>query len=283
MEIEDGTSGGGGGERGRVARTRCSSLLLFLLDLVLVTLFVPRGTTMTVRLVALLALRALITTLVTAANVGIYQAFLFNAGQTSQETQLASSINTLFGVSPSACHRSKRDTWMDLLQNLDQKPRFDTLKTPREKKMNHHLKKNLTLPASEPTFSPTMALTSPATSITNTSHSSATFSPPTIITSSASITTFPTTTDKSADFEVKMDLDENTKDGTFWPETCLSSWNILAALILFVLTATMNVILLSCLFNKMVQLRAKEEQLRGSFDALQRLYTAGRVMDEVNL
>ena len=114
---------------------------------------------MTVRLVALLALRALITTLVTAANVGIYQAFLFNAGQTSQETQLASSINTLFGVSPSACHRSKRDTWMDLLQNLDQKPRFDTLTTPREKKMNHHLKKNLTLPVSEPTFSSTMALT----------------------------------------------------------------------------------------------------------------------------
>ena len=142
MELEDGTGGGGGG---RVARSRCSSLLLFLLDLTLVTLFVPRGTTMTVRLVVLLALRALITTLVTAANVGIYQAFLYNAGQTSQETQLASSINTLFGVSQNTCSRSKRDTWTDLLHNLDQRPGFDTLKTPREEKVNHHLKENLTL------------------------------------------------------------------------------------------------------------------------------------------
>jgi hypothetical protein len=45
----------------------------------------------------------------------------------------------------------------------------------------------------------------------------------------------------------------------------------------------MNVILLICLFNKMNQLKAKENQLRGSFDALQRLYAAGRLLEEVNL
>ena len=238
---------------------------------------------MTVRLVVLLALRALITTLVTAANVGIYQAFLYNAGQTSQETQLASSINSLFGVSQSTCNRSKRDTWTDLLHNLDQRPGFDTLKTPREEKVNHHLKENLTLPVSEPTFFSTMALTNPTTLLTTTSTPSDTFFPTTTTTSSASSTTFSTTTDKSADLDAKMDQDKNAMDVTLLPETCMSSLNVLAALVLFVLTATMNVILLGCLFNKMLQLRAKEEQLRGSFDALQRLYTAGRVMDEVNL
>ena len=44
---------------------------------------------MTMRLVFLLALRAILTTMTAAANVGIFQAFLYNAGQANEETQLA--------------------------------------------------------------------------------------------------------------------------------------------------------------------------------------------------
>ena len=128
-----------------------------------------------------------------------------------------------------------------------------------------------------------LALNNPTTLLTTTSTPSDTFFPTTTTTSSATSTTFFTTTDKSDDLDAQMDQDKNTMDVTLLPETCMSSLNVLAALVLFVLTAAMNVILLGCLFNKMLQLRAKEEQLRGSFDALQRLYTAGRVMDEVNL
>ena len=238
---------------------------------------------MTVRLVVLLALRALITTLVTAANVGIYQAFLYNAGQTSQETQLASSINALFGVSQNTCSRSKRDTWTDLLHNLDKRPEFDTLKTPREEKVDHHLKENMTHPVSEHTFFSTIALTNSSTILTTTSTPSDTSFPTTTTTSSTTPATSFTTTAKPDDLDAQMDQDKNTMDVTLLPETCMSSLNVLAALVLFALTATMNVLLLGCLFNKMLQLRAKEDQLRGSFDALQRLYTAGRVMEEVTL
>ena len=123
MEVEQAGGGeggcGGGGER--PSRTRCYSVLLFLLDLALVTLFVPRGVKMSVRLIALLALRALLTTLATATNVGIYQAFLYNAGQTTEETQLAAGVNALFGVTPGNCRRAKRDTWSDLLETLNKK------------------------------------------------------------------------------------------------------------------------------------------------------------------
>ena len=66
-------------------------------------------------------------------------------------------------------------------------------------------------------------------------------------------------------------------------ETCLGPIHLLTALSLFALTALMNVILLSCLLSKMGKLRAQEHQLRGSFDALQRLYAAGRMMEDVNL
>ena len=272
MEIENGTGEGGGG---RPVRSRCYSLLLFLLDLVLVTLFVPRRTQMTIRLVALLALRALITTLATATNVGIYQAFLYNAGRTTEETQLASSINTLFGVTPVTCERTKRDTWATLLDSLDKKPAFTTLRTPKETKKQSELrfllKENLTNIIATPTTSSAIKVTRPSTIPTLASSTMATTT--TTLSSTSSTTNLP----------ALLSEDVITEGAVIPPRTCLDSLQVLAALIFFALTAIMNLSLLGCLFRKMNQLRTKEDQLRGSFDALQRLYAAGRLLENVDV
>ena len=90
-------------------------------------------------------------------------------------------------------------------------------------------------------------------------------------------------TSRPEDLNALMIEDNTTVEAVLSTETCLNSLHVLATLVLFALTATMNVILLGCLLRKVIQLRAKEDQLRGSFDALQRLYSAGRLMEDVNL
>ena len=234
---------------------------------------------MSIRLVALLALRALLTTLATATNVGIYQAFLYNAGRTTEQTQLASSINSIFGVTPNTCTRSKRDTWTDLLNNLDRKPEFPTLQTPKKKskektKLGHHLKMHLNSITSELTSSSTTPMPDLTTILSTTSPVTSTTMPST---NSSPVTSM------TEDLNDLMIEDSTTVEAVLSTETCLNSLHVLATLVLFALTATMNVILLGCLLRKVVQLRAKEDQLRGSFDALQRLYSAGRLMEDVNL
>lgn len=272
MEIEDGGAA-------RPPRSRCYSILLFLLDLALVTFLVPRGTRMSVRLVALLALRGLLTMLATATNVGIYQALLYNAGRTTEPTQLASGINALFGITPDTCTRSKRDTWTDLLNNLDRKPEFPSLQPPKKKskektKLSHYLKKHLDSNTSRPTSSSTTPMPALITILSTTSPFTSTPMPSTIY---SPVTSVP------EDLNALMIESNSPVETVLSTETCLNSLHVLATLVLFALTATMNVILLGCLLRKVLQLRAKEEQLRGSFDALQRLYSAGRLLENVNL
>ena len=276
MEIEDGSPDGGAA---RPPRSRCYSILLFLLDLALVTFLVPRGTRMSVRLVALLALRGLLTTLATATNVGIYQALLYNAGRTTEPTQLASGINALFGITPDTCTRSKRDTWTDLLNNLDRKPEFPSLQPPKKKskektKLSHYLKMHLDSNTSRPTSSSTTPMPDLTTILSTTSPFTSTPMPSTIY---SPVTSVP------EDLNALMIESSSPVETVLSTETCLNSLHVLATLVLFALTATMNVILLGCLLRKVLQLRAKEEQLRGSFDALQRLYSAGRLLENVNL
>ena len=66
-------------------------------------------------------------------------------------------------------------------------------------------------------------------------------------------------------------------------EVCFTYLHLLTALIFFVFTASMNLIMVTCLIQKMKQLRYKEDQLRSSFDALQRIYAAGNLFSEVGL
>ena len=269
MEVEQAGGGeggcGGGGER--PSRTRCYSVLLFLLDLALVTLFVPRGVKMSVRLIALLALRALLTTLATATNVGIYQAFLYNAGQTTEETQLAAGVNALFGVTPGNCRRAKRDTWSDLLETLNKEQNLPDQMDALNKD-NGSLVVTKDILETDLTYS---ILPSWTVNLTATM-------PPTLRT-----TSFPTGSSIYTTQTSLLNVKEDEVETRMEKETCLGPVHLLTALSLFALTALMNVILLSCLLSKMGKLRAQEHQLRGSFDALQRLYAAGRMMEDVNL
>ena len=165
MEVEERR----GELEGRIERSRCYRILLFLLDLILICLLVPRGTRMSVRLVLLIALRYLLTALGAAANVGLYQAFLYNSGQ-SPETQLASSINAIFGVEPVACQRGKRDTWEILMKRLEdmEEPRLPGLTRPKLPKSLRRATKQLGVSTTVTTFSTqsTTVVSTPSASTT---------------------------------------------------------------------------------------------------------------------
>ena len=113
--------GGAGGEPPR-QRSRCYSIMLFGVDLLLLCFLVPRGTPMSVRLVLLIATRGALTTVGGAASIGMYQALLHNQGG-EEATTLATAVNTLFGIDPDDCvnSRQRRDTWAEMLSKVDQK------------------------------------------------------------------------------------------------------------------------------------------------------------------
>ena len=66
-------------------------------------------------------------------------------------------------------------------------------------------------------------------------------------------------------------------------EYCKLDFYLLLSISLGAAAAAVNMLLMVCFANKLNTLKVKEDQLRGSFDALQRLYAAGRVLAEVNL
>ena len=299
---------------GRIERSRCYRILLFLLDLILICLLVPRGTRMSVRLVLLIALRYLLTAIGAAANVGIYQAFLYNAGQ-SQETQLAASINAIFGVEPVACQRGKRDTWDLLMKKLEdlEEPRLPGLIRPKLPKSLRRATKHMVVSTTVPSFStqsttavstPTASTTADWTPTTSTSPASTTDTAALSSTTTTSVTATTTTmrtiarnisttplTQSTSPFSVQMEIANSTLgmdknlEPVHWEneEVCFTYLHLLTALIFFVSTASMNLIMVTCLIQKMKQLRYKEDQLRSSFDALQRIYAAGNLFSEVGL
>ena len=308
MEVEERR----GDLEGRIERSRCYRILLFLLDLILICLLVPRGTRMSVRLVLLIALRYLLTALGAAANVGLYQAFLYNSGQ-SPETQLASSINAIFGVEPVACQRGKRDTWEILMKRLEdmEEPRLPGLTRPKLPKSLRRATKQLGVSTTVTTFSTqsttvvstpsasttagwtTTNTTSPASTtdaaaLSSTKTTSVPATTTTLRTFARNISTTPLTQSTSP-FSVQMEIDNSTLGMNLKPvpweneEVCFTYLHLLLALIFCVSTASMNLIMVICLIQKMRQLRYKEDQLRSSFDALQRIYAAGNLFSEVGL
>ena len=64
---------------------------------------------------------------------------------------------------------------------------------------------------------------------------------------------------------------------------CKLDFYLMLTISLAAAAAAVNVLLMVCFARKLNTLKVKEDQLRGSFDALQRLYAAGRVLAEVNL
>ena len=66
-------------------------------------------------------------------------------------------------------------------------------------------------------------------------------------------------------------------------EYCKLDFYLLLSISLATSAAAVNMLLMVCFSKKLNTLKVKEDQLRGSFDALQRLYAAGRVLAEVNL
>ena len=310
MEVEERR----GDLEGRIERSRCYRILLFLLDLILICLLVPRGTRMSVRLVLLIALRYLLTALGAAANVGLYQAFLYNSGQ-SPETQLASSINAIFGVEPVACQRGKRDTWDILMKRLEdmEEPRLPGLTRPKLPKSLRRATKQLGVSTTVTTFSTqsttvvstpsasttagwtTTNTTSPASTtdaaaLSSTKTTSVPDTTTTLRTFARNISTTPLTQSTSP-FLVQMKIANSTLgmdknlEPVHWEneEVCFTYLHLLTVLIFFVSTASMNLIMVTCLIQRMRQLRYKEEQLRSSFDALQRIYAAGNLFSEVGL
>ena len=310
MEVEERR----GELEGRIERSRCYRILLFLLDLILICLLVPRGTRMSVRLILLIALRYVLTAIGAAANVGIYQAFLYNAGQ-SPETQLASSINAIFGVEPVACQRGKRDTWDLLMKKLEdlEEPRLPGLIRPKRPKSLRRTTKHLVVSTTVPSFStqsttavstPTASTTADWTPTTSTSPASTINTAALSSTTTTSVTATTTTmrtiamnilttplTQSTSTFSVQMEIANSTLgmdknlELVHWEneEVCFTYLHLLTALIFFVSTASMNLIMVTCLIQKMKQLRYKEDQLRSSFDALQRIYAAGNLFSEVGL
>ena len=119
MADPEGEEGAGGEPR---RRSRCYSVMLFGVDLLLLCFLVPRGTPMSVRLVLLIATRGALTTVGGAASIGMYQALLHNNGG-EEATTLATAVNTLFGLDPEGCanNRQRRDTWAEMLSKVDQK------------------------------------------------------------------------------------------------------------------------------------------------------------------
>ena len=95
--------------------------MLFLLDLCLLTFLVPRSTKISVRLVILLAIRSILTTLYGAATIALYQALMANGGK-EEATTLSAAVNGLFGLHGPNCqdNRQKRDTWDDLMSALEE-------------------------------------------------------------------------------------------------------------------------------------------------------------------
>lgn len=110
--------GGAGGDP-RSNKSRCYSVLLFVVDLLLLCFLVPRSTRMTVRLAFLIAIRAILTVIGSVINLGLYQALQAHTGRT-ETTTLAQTVNTLFGLTKDDCsHREKRDTWANLLSRVE--------------------------------------------------------------------------------------------------------------------------------------------------------------------
>ena len=329
-------------------RSRCSSVLLFLLDLFLITFLAPRGTTMTMRLVFLLALRAILTTMTAAANVGIFQAFLYNAGQANEETQLAASVNALFGARPCNIGRSKRDTWEILLERMKEEPvrglSPSVLKREEPERMEPS---DLILPttAEVPSFNvnetrreqdiPTLELNVTTVRMTrneaaggadeknllrmqveerkegqngpirenikvNDQHDLIELQT-TEVEEEEKVNLYQIETgrilekagaDGAGDHEdveeeekrmTGRDLGKEAVSNGRKKKYCKLDFYLMLTISLAAAAAAVNVLLMVCFARKLNTLKVKEDQLRGSFDALQRLYTAGRVLAEVNL
>ena len=303
---------------------------------------------MTMRLVFLLALRAILTTMTAAANVGIFQAFLYNAGQANEETQLAASVNALFGARPCNIGRSKRDTWEILLERMKEEPvrglSPSVLKREEPERMEPS---DLILPttAEVPSFNvnetrseqdiPTLELNVTTVRMTrneaaggadeknllrmqveerkegqngpirenikvNDQHDLIVLQT-TEVEEEEKVNLYQIETGrilekagaegvgdhKDVEEEKKRmtgrDLGKETVSNGRKKKYCKLDFYLMLTISLAAAAAAVNVLLMVCFARKLNTLKVKEDQLRGSFDALQRLYTAGRVLAEVNL
>ena len=132
------------------------------------------------------------------------------------------------------------------------------------------------------------ASTTDAAALSSTKTTSVPATTTTLRTFARNISTTPLTQSTSP-FLVQMKIDNSTLGMNLKPvpweneEICFTYLHLLLALIFCVSTASMNLIMVTCLIQRMRQLRYKEEQLRSSFDALQRIYAAGNLFSEVGL
>ena len=244
-------------------RGKCYRVMLFLFDLLLLCFLAPRNTKWSIRLVCLLACRGLLATLGTAASLGLYQALMSNAGR-APETTLAHSVNALFGTTPGPCVREKRDTWMEVISQIDDST-FPPLTTSALK--------NTTVDTL-PVFSTESAII-------------------TSVPSNVSVEdAFPSTENSTLDLEntfanddFNMTWMENDEENQ--TDVCMDLFA--ARLTTFVILATLilstagNLTLNFCLCGKAARLNRKQEHLRECYAALARLSENNRVFENVPL
>ena len=244
-------------------RGKCYRVMLFLFDLLLLCFLAPRNSKWSIRLVCLLACRGLLATLGTAASLGLYQALMLNAGR-APETTLANSVNALFGTTPEPCVRERRDTWIEVISQID-----DSTFPP------------LTTSALKNTTVDTLPVFSTESAMINSM--STNVSVEDIFPSTENFTLEPEDTFAKDNFNMTW-MENDEEDQT---DICmdlfaarLTIFFILATLIL--LTAG-NLTLNFCLCGKAARLNRKQEHLKECYAALARLSETNRVFEDIPL